>query len=259
MASATGPVDMRHALQRADVRRLWQLREDGNPAAREELARRFAPLARKVALRYVASSEPFDDLLQVANLGLITAIDRFDPDRGNSFASFAVPTILGELKRYFRNTGWAVHVPRGTQELALEVRTASRQMTSRFGRPPRVSELAQYMEREIAEIMEGLQVSRSQYADSLDAPVTEDDADVILLGDTLGAEDDHYQLIDATAVLAEGIRKLPYKERRALALRFRENLTQTEIASRFGCSQMQISRLIRRGTDRLRECLEQSQ
>jgi RNA polymerase sigma-B factor len=250
---------MRYALQRADMGRLWQLREDGNPAAREELARRFAPLARKVALRYVASSEPFDDLLQVANLGLITAIGRFDPRRGTSFASFAVPTILGELKRYFRNTGWAVHVPRGTQELALEVRAASRQMTSRLGRPPRVLELAQYMEREIADIVEGLQVSRSQYADSLDAPVTDDEADVILLGDTLGAEDDHYRLIDATAVLAEGIRKLPYKERRALALRFRENLTQTEIASRFGCSQMQISRLIRRGTDRLRESLEQSQ
>jgi RNA polymerase sigma-B factor len=249
---------MRHALQRADVVRLWQLRAEGHSSAREELARRFAPLARKVAMRYVASSEPFDDLLQVANLGLIAAIDRFDPDRGNSFASFAVPTILGELKRYFRNTGWAVHVPRGTQELALQVRTASRQMTSRSGRPPRVSELAQYMEREIPEVIEGLQVSRSQYADSLDAPVTEDEADVILLGDTLGGEDDHYRLVDATAVLAEGIRRLPYKERRALALRFRENLTQTEIANRFGCSQMQISRLIRRGTDRLRECLEQS-
>jgi RNA polymerase sigma-B factor len=114
------------------------------------------------------------------------------------------------------------------------------------------------MEREIAEIVEGLQVSRAQYADSLDAPVTEDDGDVTLLGDTLGAEDDHYGLVDTTAVLADGIRKLPYRERRALALRFRENLTQTEIAHRLGCSQMQISRLIRRGTDRLRESLEQS-
>jgi RNA polymerase sigma-B factor len=252
------PVDMRHPLQRAEMSRLWELRADGDTAAREELARRFAPMARKVALRYVASREPFDDLLQVANLGLISAIDRFDAGRGNSFVSFAVPTMLGELKRYFRNTGWAVHVPRGTQELALEVRTASRQMTARFGRPPRVAELSQYMEREIAEIVEGLQVSRAQFADSLDAPVTEDDGDLVLMGETLGAEDDHYGLVDATAALADGIRKLPFGERRALALRFRENLTQTEIARRLGCSQMQISRLIRRGTDRLRESLEQS-
>jgi RNA polymerase sigma factor (sigma-70 family) len=115
---------MRYALQRADMERLWQLGESGNPAAREELARRFAPLARKVALRYVASSEPFDDLLQVANLGLITAINRFDPDRGNSFASFAVPTILGELKRYFRNTGGRCTSPVGPRSLR-----------SRFGLP----------------------------------------------------------------------------------------------------------------------------
>jgi RNA polymerase sigma-B factor len=131
-------------------------------------------------------------------------------------------------------------------------------MTSPSGRPTCVSELAQYMEREIAETIAGLQASRSRYADSVDAPVAEDDADGILLGDTLRAEDDHDQLGDAAGVLADGIRKLPYKERRVLALRFRENLTRPETARRLR-SPLEISRLTRRGTDRPRECLEQSQ
>ena len=245
---------MRYALQRADMGRLWQLREDGNPAAREELARRFAPLARKVALRYVASSEPFDDLLQVANLGLITAIGRFDPGRGNSFASFAVPTILGELKRYFRNTGWSAHVPRGAQEMALRVDRAARQITATSGRHPRVEELAEFLEVTPEDVLTGLDAGAAHYSISLDAPAsTSDDEEPDALVESIGRVDDRYGLVETTVALSAALARLPYLERRALQLRLEHDLKQTEIADTLGCSQMQVSRLLRRAASRVRD------
>src|ERR1700684_661190 len=130
-----------------DLFDLWQ--QAGDQRARDELVHRFLPLARKLARRYAGAREPFEDLLQVASLGLVKAVDRFDSERGPAFSSLAVPTILGELKRYFRDLGWSVHVPRGAQELALKVEEAQQQLTSRTGRPPRVPELAQYLEMSI--------------------------------------------------------------------------------------------------------------
>jgi RNA polymerase sigma-B factor len=245
----------RDSLHLIETDRLWSLRASGGPAVREELVRRFLPLARKVATRYLGASEPFDDILQLAHLGLIGAVERFDPERGNSFPVFAVPTMVGEIKRHFRNTGWAVHVPRGGQELALEVRRGSQDLSRRLRRAPRVTELAQFLEREIGEIVAGLEIGNVQYAESLDAPVVEDSPTPTVLADALGAEDDGYALVDAAATLRAEMPRLPYHERRALALRFAENLTQTEIAQRLGCSQMQISRLTRRGQDTLRQSL----
>src|SRR5450755_2407211 len=146
----------------------WHRQEDRR--ARDELVQRFLPLARKLARRYNGAREPFDDLLQVACLGLVKAVDRYDLGRGTAFSSFAVPTILGELKRYFRDLGWAVHVPRGAQELAVKVEDAKQKLSARGGRAPTVHELAQYLELDVADVLDGLETARAHHAASLDAP-----------------------------------------------------------------------------------------
>lgn len=223
-------------------------------AARDELFHRFLPLARKLASRYMNPHEPIEDLVQVASLGLLGAIDRFDPDRGVRFPAFAIPTILGELKRYFRNTGWSAHVPRGAQEMALRVDRATRQITAQSGRHPRVQELAEYLEVSSEDVLVGLDAGTAHYSVSLDAPQTTADADEPgTLGDSIGHEDDGYGLIEASASLAAAIARLPYLERRALSLRLEGGMKQTEIAGALDCSQMQVSRLLRRAAAKLRE------
>jgi RNA polymerase sigma-B factor len=238
------------SLQWLETEELWPRRHASH--AREELVRRFLPLARRLATRYRSTNEPLDDLVQVASLGLLRAIDRFDPEYGTPFPSYAIPTILGELRRHFRDTGWAVRVPRGLQELALSIENVSREMTERLGRSPRVEELAQCLDRDIEDILDALQASNAHYGTSLDATVVTD-PDAPTLGETLGDEDDSYPLIDTKLDLAKGISKLPYLERRALDLRLRHDLKQTEIAQQLGCSQMQVSRLLTRAARRLRE------
>ena len=247
-------VSARDALHMIETDRLWWLRASGGPAVREELVRRFLPLARKVAMRYLGTGE-LDDLVQVAHLGLIGAVERFEPERGTSFPAFAIPTMMGEIKRHFRKTGWAVHVPRSGQELALEVHRGSQELSRCLGRPPRVTELAQYLEREIDEVVTGLEIINVKYAASLDAPVVTDSPTPMVLGDTQGGDDDGYALVDVAATLRAELPRLPYNERRALCLWLAEDLTQEEIARRLGCSQMQISRLMRRGRDTLRRSL----
>jgi RNA polymerase sigma-B factor len=247
----------RDSLHMMETGRLWSLRTSGGPAVREELVRRFLPLARKAALRYLGTSEPLDDLLQVAHLGLIGAVERFDPERGTAFPGFAFCTMAGEIKRHFRKNGWAVHVPRGGQDLALTVRQGSQDLRRCLGRAPRVAELAQYLERETEEIVAGLEIGNIQYAASLDAPVAEDSPTPVVLADTLGAEDDGYALVDAAATLRAEMPRLPYHERQALTLGINEDLSQKQIGQRLGCSQMQISRLIRRGRDTLLQSLSE--
>src|SRR5213593_4453856 len=146
-------------------------RQFADRAARDELIARFLPLARKLARRYVQSSEPYEDLVQVASLGLVKAVERFDPDRGFAFSSFAVPTIVGELKRYFRDTAWAVHVDRGAQERARRIADAQRTLSTRTGRIPTVAELAQYLELSQEEILDGLQTAEAYGAVSLNTPL----------------------------------------------------------------------------------------
>jgi RNA polymerase sigma-B factor len=229
-------------------------RQDTDWAARDELFRRYLPLARKLAGRYTNPYEPLEDLVQVASLGLLGAIDRFDPDRGVRFPAFAIPTILGELKRYFRNTGWSAHVPRGAQEMALRVDRATRQIAAETGRQPRVQELAEYLEVSPEDVLAGLDAGSAHYSVSLDAPVTTADGDEPdSLGDTIGRDDDRYALVETSASLATAIARLPYLERRALALRLEGDRKQTEIAKELGCSQMQVSRLLRRAAAKLRE------
>ena len=229
-------------------------REHHDEAAREELLRRFLPLARKLAGRYANPHEPLEDLVQVASVGLLGAIDRFDPRRGVRFPAFAVPTILGELKRYFRNTGWSAHVPRGAQEMALRVDRAARHLAAQTGRHPRVEELAVYLEVTTEDVLAGLDAGTAHYSVSLDAPASNSDGEEPdSLGDSLGSEDDSYGLVETTVSLSVAATRLPYLERRALALRLDQDMKQTEIARELECSQMQVSRLLRRAASRLRE------
>jgi RNA polymerase sigma-B factor len=229
----------------------WRRNKDR--AARDELIERFLPLARKLARRYTQSSEPYEDLVQVASLGLVKAVERFDPDRGFAFSSFAVPTIVGELKRYFRDTAWALHVDRGAQERARKITDAQQKLSSHTGRMPTVDELAQYLEMSQEEVLDGLQTAEAYGAVSLDAPLsTEDDEDSSRL-EAIGEADERLELVDDHATIFAAARHLPAREREILFLRFGEDLTQSEIAERVGVSQMQVSRLLRRSLHRLRD------
>jgi RNA polymerase sigma-B factor len=229
----------------------WQTR--GDRAARAALIERFMPLARSLARRYDRSSEPFEDLLQVASLGLVKAVNRFDVERGHAFASFAVPTILGELRRYFRDCGWAVHVPRGPQERALKVEEAQERLTGATGRPPTVGQIAEYLELSTEEVLGAMLAGQAYDALSLDAPrPSPGGGEPITYGDSIGATDERFDLVEADATIAGALRHLPERERLVLHLRFVEDLTQTEIAARVGVSQMQVSRLLRRSIEQLR-------
>src|SRR5579871_2643179 len=183
----------------------WQRHQDRR--AREELVERYMPLARRLARRYLGAREPFEDLVQVASLGLVKAIDRFDAERGNAFTSFAVPTILGELKRYFRDLGWAVHVPRGAQERALKVEEAQQTLTSRTGRPPTVDELAQYLELSIEDVLDALETAGAHHSTSLDAPREDVEGESTTLADAFGEEDKRYELVDASVTIASAARE----------------------------------------------------
>lgn len=224
----------------------------GDVRARDALIERFLPLARKLARRYAGASEPYDDLVQVASLGLVKAVERFDPTRGFQFTSFAVPTIVGELKRYFRDTAWALHVDRSAQERARRITEARREVSSRHGRSPTVIELAEYLECSEEEVLEGLQTAEAYDTVSLDAPRgSGTEAERRL--DTLGDEDDRLELIDGKATVFAAAQHLPERDRTILYLRYGEDLTQAEIAEVVGVSQMQVSRLLRKSLRRLQE------
>ena len=229
----------------------WQ--QHGDADARDELLSFFLPLAANLARRYSGAREPMEDLQQVANLGLLKAIDRFDPASGNAFSSFAVPTILGELKRYFRDFGWSVHVPRGVQEAALKVERAQQQLAGASGRSPNVEELAEHLGWEVGEVLDALEAGSAHHSVSLDAPTESDDEEQPTLGDAIGTTDSELESVDANLSLAAAAAELSERERRVLALRFVDDLTQTEIAERLGISQMQVSRILRRAIEQLRE------
>jgi RNA polymerase sigma-B factor len=215
----------------------WQ--RDGDRCAREELVERFLPLARKLARRYSGAREPFEDLLQVASLGLVKAVDRFDSTRGTAFSSFAVPTILGELKRYFRDLGWAVHVPRGAQERAVKVEEAQQQLSAKTGRAPTVNELAEFLEFSIEDVLDALETSRAHHATSLDAPYDDGEGENGTVVDTFGAEDRHLRFADDRVTVGAAARQLSGRER-----------------ERIGVSQMQVSRILRRSIAQLSELTE---
>ncbi|MGZ4184738.1 MAG: SigB/SigF/SigG family RNA polymerase sigma factor [Solirubrobacteraceae bacterium] len=241
-----------------DGRELFRrLRSDGDQAAREQLVVRHLSLARKLATRYGRTQEPFEDLFQVACLGLLKAIDRFDPDRGIAFTSFAVPTILGELKRHFRDKGWAVHLPRGLQELVLRIQDADTKLGSTGRRSPTVGEIAEYLNIDTELVLEGLEAIAAHHATSMDQPIEAgQDEGTSTAHDVVGSVDEGYALVDTTASLAAGVKQLRRADREVVALRFRDDLKQSEIAEKIGVSQMQVSRILRRVTDQLRESVD---
>lgn len=251
MAVSSGTEPLAGSVGSAVLFKRWQGSRDRR--ARDALIERFLPLARKLARRYAASNEPYDDLVQVASLGLVKAVERFDPDRGFAFTSFAVPTIVGELKRYFRDTGWALHVDRSAQERARKIADAWREMAGRLGRGPTVVELAEYLECSAEEVLEGLQVGEAYDTVSLDAPRPNDEGGAVSRLEALGDEDGRLVMVDEQATIFAAAQDLPERERQILFLRFSEDLTQTEIAQRVGVSQMQVSRLLRRSLQRLRD------
>jgi RNA polymerase sigma-B factor len=227
----------------------WQ--GDGDRVARELLLSRYMGLARSLARRYGRSSEPLEDLVQVASLGLLKALDRYDAARGYPFSSFAVPTILGEMRRYFRDSGWAIHVPRGAQERALKVRDAQEHLANERGRAPTVGELAEYLELDVEDVLDALQAIQAYETLSLDAPRPGVDGEQISYGDSVGLEDERYELVELDATIAAVLEHIPPREQLILRMRFVEDLTQTEIAARVGISQMQVSRLLRRSLEQL--------
>jgi RNA polymerase sigma-B factor len=220
-------------------------------AARDALVERFLPLARQLARRYQRAEEPLDDLIQVASLGLVKAIDRFDAEREVAFSSYAVPTILGEIKRHFRDRTWSVRVPRDLQELSLKVDRAVVAMSKDLQRAPTVPELAEKLCVSEEQILEAMEASGAYRAASLSAPRGGDEhGDTI--ADTVGTEEHGYNLAEDRATLDRLLQTVTPREREVLRLRFEEDLTQAEIGERIGVSQMQVSRLIRQSVSRLR-------
>jgi RNA polymerase sigma-B factor len=231
--------------------------EQGDVDAREQLIRQTLPLARRLASRYSRSGESVDDLVQVASIGLIKAVDRFDPTRGTAFSSFAVPNILGELKRHFRDHGWAAHVPRAVQELTLQVSAAIEGLSAAQGRAPTPTEVAEATRNSVEDVLEAMHASAAYESTSLDSPTSGGDGEsATAYVDSVGQVDERYELIEYRSVIASTMRAIPRRERLVLALRFDQDMTQSEIAALIGISQMHVSRLIRRALDRLRAVAE---
>jgi RNA polymerase sigma-B factor len=218
---------------------------------RERLAERFEPLARSLAMRFVHTSEPFEDLLQVARLALLKAIDRFDPDRGTAFTSLAVPTILGELRRHLRDHSWPIHVPRELQELTQKLGGATAKLVSRLGRQPTTAELAEELGTDMESVLEARSAVRAHTPDSLDRPLA-DEADAGVVADLVPAREDFIGRAETRAVAQHYLSRLPHRNRAVLLLRYHEDLKQREIGELLGISQMHVSRLIRQSLEMLR-------
>jgi RNA polymerase sigma-B factor len=231
---------------------LCRWHEDGDRAAREELAERMLPLARSLARRYAGKGEPLEDLEQVASLGLLKAIDRFDVSREVRFATFAVPTIAGELKRHFRDRGWMLRVPREVQELSARVARSRESLTRELGRSPTVPEVASALGAGVEPVLEALRAADAYRMMSLDEPLAEGAGAL----EAIGGDDEGYELAEHRVLLRTGLERLGAREREIVRLRYYEGLTQREIAREVGVSQMHVSRLIRRSIDAMRDTIE---
>jgi RNA polymerase sigma-B factor len=238
---------------RQDRELFTRYHDDGDVLAREQLVERFLPLARQLARRYQRAGEPLDDLLQVASMGLIKAIDRFDPQREIAFSSYAVPTILGEIKRHFRDRTWAVRVPRDLQELTLRVDRAVGVLSDELRRQPSVVEISQVVGADEEQVLEALQAGGAYRAVSIDAPRgAAGDDEVATLADSFGVAEDGFERAEDRATLEHLLTTVTSRERDVLRMRFEEDMTQAEIGAVIGVSQMQVSRVIRQALSRLR-------
>jgi RNA polymerase sigma-B factor len=221
---------------------------------RTALVTEYLPVAEHIARRFSGRGEAYDDLVQVARVGLINAVDRFEPDRGSDFLSFAVPTIMGEVRRHFRDASWSVRVPRRLKELHLQISAISGELGQKLGRAPTPSEIARALDLSVDEVNEGLQAGNAYYAISVDKPAG-DDQESSSLAETLGGEDNALESVENHEALQPLLRELPERERTILMLRFFGNMTQTQIAKRVGISQMHVSRLLAQTLAHLREKL----
>jgi RNA polymerase sigma-B factor len=231
--------------------------EQGSPewiAMREKLVEMHLPLVEHLARRFRNRGEPLDDLVQVATIGLIKSVDRFDPDRGVEFSTYATPTIVGEIKRHFRDKGWAVRVPRRLQELRLSLTSATAELSQRNGRAPTVGELADHLRLSEEEVLEGLESANAYSTLSLDVP-EQGEQDSPVVADSLGAEDEELEGVEYRESLKPLLAKLPPREKKILLLRFFGNMTQSQIADEIGISQMHVSRLLARTLAQLRDDL----
>ncbi|MDT0481578.1 MULTISPECIES: RNA polymerase sigma factor SigF [Streptomyces] len=253
------PVPRHDPHDRSGARALFvELRalKDGSPEyaeLRNKLVRMHLPLVEHLARRFRNRGEPLDDLTQVATIGLIKSVDRFDPDRGVEFSTYATPTVVGEIKRHFRDKGWAVRVPRRLQELRLALTTATAELSQQHGRSPTVHELAEKLAISEEEVLEGLESANAYSTLSLDVPDTDDESPAV--ADTLGAEDEALEGVEYRESLKPLLEDLPPREKRILLLRFFGNMTQSQIAQEVGISQMHVSRLLARTLAQLREKL----
>ena len=224
------------------------------PSLREELVTGYLPLAEHVAQRFSGRGVAKEDLVQVARLGLVNAVDRFDPSKGGEFLAFAVPTVMGEVRRYFRDAGWVLRVPRRLKDLDISISNASASLSQQLGRAPTPSEIAEHVGLTHDEVHQGLEVGHAYHSMSLDEVISGDTAD-LELGDTLGEQDTAFEGVENHETLKPLVEQLPERERRILLLRFTHNMTQTQIAERVGISQMHVSRLLSRTLQQLREGL----
>jgi RNA polymerase sigma-B factor len=245
---------MNIATERERKRLLHAYKSDGDTAARDQLIADLMPLVRSLALRYVGRGEMLDDLIQVGSIGLINAIDRFDPERGVELTTYAVPTILGEIQRHFRDKAWAVHVPRSVKELNVRLARLLDSLTAELGRSPTIEELARAADAEEEQVVEALESANAYSVRSLSAPF--DDDSQASLPELIGEEERGYEGVEDGALVEAGLEGLDERERRIVELRFFQGLTQSQIAAEIGISQMHVSRLLRRALHTMRGRIE---
>jgi RNA polymerase sigma-B factor len=242
--------------EKSDRELLREYHQRGNLAAREQLIERYMSLVRSLARRYSYRGEQLEDLVQIGAIGLIKAIDRFDLDRGVELTTYATPNIIGEIKRHFRDKGWSVRVPRGLQELNVQLSRLIEQLTVQLGRSPSIPELAKAAQVQEEEVLEALESSRAYTSLSLSSGASSDEDEELDPLESIGTEEPQYEISEDWTVLAPGLRVLDPRERAILHLRFFKGLTQSQIAQQIGISQMHVSRLIRRSLQKIRDEVE---
>ena len=246
-------------MTRIDEILLRRYHEDGDLQAREQLIEQYMSLVRSLARRYSYRGEQLEDLVQIGAIGLIKAIDRFDLERGVELTTYATPNIIGEIKRHFRDKGWSVRVPRGLQELNVQLSRLVEQLTAQLGRSPTIPELAKAAGVEEEQVLEALESGRAYRSLSLSGGGGGDDDEDLDPLESLGTEEHQYEVFEDRALLAPGFKVLDERERKILQLRFFDGLTQSQIAQQVGISQMHVSRLIRRSLERIRETIAEDE
>lgn len=253
----TSKTSGKSAWDKEKTRELFRrFKEEGDMDAREKLVMSHLNLVRFIANKFKNRGEPIDDLIQVGYLGLLKAIDRFDPSRGLEFTTFATPTIMGEIKRHFRDKGWSVRVPRRLQELSAKVNQATDTLTSQLQRSPTIAEIADYLDATVDEVLEAMESSSAYSSVSLEAPSGADDDDTPSVIDRYATEDSNLAFTDDRIIIEEALASFSPRERDVIEMRFLKGMTQIEIAEKLGISQVQVSRLLRRTLKKIQDKID---